>query len=506
MPPLSIDSNATGLAFVEEASLKTLPGSVVWQALEPNSYPDFGASYTLIARTPITNTRQKTKGVVTDLDVKAGFNIDLTKRNLQSLLQGFFWATMIEKADTEPINGTQIELTAITTTQFQAAAGLTIFHVGDLGFAENTGVAANDGVFPITVVASGALTTTKTLVAVASPPANAKVQTCGFIFTASDATLAVSGPLVTLGTTTKDLTQLGLTRGDWVWIGGDATLTKFATGGSGFARVFSVAAHALVFDLTNFAAANDTATDQTIEIFFGKYLRNAKTATEVVRRSYTLERQLGNDGIAIQAEYALGCIPDQATFNFKEAAKLDLDLSFVGMDVLNKDGTAGILAGTRVDPLGEDAFNTSLDQVMQRLYVVDPTNFNPTALYGYASDAKLVINNGVKPNKALGVLGAFEASASYFDVSGTLTAYFTTVDSVASIRASGNVGWVIGMAKQNYGFIFDIPLLALGGGLNKVEQDKPVMVDLTQSAAKAPGGYTAAMVFFPYLPNQAMPV
>lgn len=507
MPPITIDSNQTGLAFAEETSLKTLPGTPIWYALEPNSYPsDFGASYKMVARTPITNTRQKNKGVVTDLDVKGGFNTDFTKRNLQRLLQGHFWATIFEKPDTQPINGTQITLTAVTATQFQAAAGLSIFKVGHLAFAENMNLAADNGMFHITAVAAGAVTTDKALSVDAAPAATAKFLAIGFQGTAGDITLTVAGAIVTLGSTTVDFTTLGFNVGEWIWIGGDSAPMQFATAADrGFARISAITAHAISLDICNFVAVTDNGATKTIQIFFGRYLQNATVATSIVRRSYTFERQLGNDGVGIQAEYLLGCIADQATFTMKEASKLTCDLTYIGMNVQNNDGTIGILAGTRINALGEDAYNTSLDQVISKVYILDPTTFNPTPLYGYCTDSSIVLNNKVTPNKALGTLGAIEASASYFDVSGKLTAYFTEVDSVAAIRKSESVGYVAGFAKENGGFIFDIPLLTLGGGLNKVTQDKPITVDLTQDAAKNPNNYTAAIAFFTYLPNIAMP-
>src|SRR3954471_12782330 len=97
--PKSIDSNVTGLAFAEEVSLKLLAGETApgvgaatapWYGLEPNTYADFGATLTSIARETINATRQRLKGTIVDEAAKAGFNIDLTQRNLTRLLQGFF--------------------------------------------------------------------------------------------------------------------------------------------------------------------------------------------------------------------------------------------------------------------------------------------------------------------------------------------------------------------------------------------------------------------------------
>lgn len=515
--PVSVDSNVTGLSIAEEASLKTLPGGPTWYGLEPNTYADLGATFTSVARETINATRQRLKGTTVDESAKGGFNIDLTQRNMTRLLQGFFFADAFEKPATQPFNGTQVPLTAVTATQYQAAAGLGVFKVNHLVAAKGFGVSGNNGLKHITVVAAGALTTDSAVSAEGAPPAAAQLETVGIRGAAGDLHLSIAGSRVIISSTALDFTTLGLNVGEWVFVGGDAAINRFAStvlvAGSGqdtncgYARIVSIAANSLQFDLTMFTpvADADPGAAQKVDIYFGKVIQNAATPSLVKRRTYQLERTLGNDGVGIQSEYLIGAVPDQFTLNLPQASKASVDMTFVGMDVEQRTGTTGIKAGTRVGLPGEGPFNTSFDVYLSRLAIVDTTVLNPSSLYAYAQDIKIVINNGAKPNKAIGVLGGFDVSEGDFSVSGTAQVYFATIAAIQAIKNNADVSLQTIFARANAGLVLDIPLLTLGGGGNKVEKDKPILVDLTQDAAKNVAGYTMQATFFEYLPSVAMP-
>lgn len=507
--PNSINSNSTSLAFAEEQSLKVLPGGPIWYGLEPNTYTEMGATFATIARTPITNTRQQAKGTITDLDAKAGFNTDLTQRNVTRLLQGFFFADAIEKMATNRFNFAAIVITAVTVgpNTYTAAAGLNAFLVGHLVIAKGFTNAGNNGLKFVSAIAAGVLTTTTAgEVAEAAPPAGASIEAVGYQFPASDLVLTIVGATVVLTSAAKDPTTFGLTVGEWIYVGGDGAAFKYATGATFFGRIKSISATQIILDATVGVPLADTGVGKTIQIFFGKVLQNAPLPANIKRRSYQLERQMGNDGAGIQSEILLGAIANELTINLQQASKVTIDLSFVGMDVSEVSGVTGIAAGTRVAAPAETAFNTSHDLVAARLAVIDPATSNPAALFAYLTDIKLSIKNGVAPNKALAVLGAFDAVQGNFVVDGTAVAYFATIAAASSIRNNSDVGLVSILAKSNSGIVMDLPLLQLGGGLAKVVKDKPVDIDLTTTGAQNAAGYTLLWNFFEYLPTIAMPV
>lgn len=505
-----VDSNITGLAIAEEDCLKQLPVTPVWFAYEPNSYADMGGDLKTVARTPINPSRQNKKGVITDLDASGGFNTDFTKSNLTRLLQGFFFADAREPKSTKPINAVQIAITAVAATDksYAAAAGLDVFAVSNLIFASGFGVAANNGLKTVATAVAGKVTVAETLVDEAAPPAAANFAHVGQQLPSGDINMAVTAGVPSLTSTTTDFTTFpGLFPGKWIFLGGDTTATSFANN-VGYARVASVAQRALTFDDTTFAPVNETGTAKTIRYFTGIVIKNEDQPSLIKRRSYNIERQLGLGPTAMQAEYLEGAVANELSLNIPMADKLNADLSFVACNNTYRSGEVGdvIKSGTRVASAGEDAYNTSSDIYRIKMNVLDKTTSNPAALFGYVSDAKLTVKNNVTPNKAVGVLGSFDTTAGNFEVDGSITAYFTTVAAVKALRANADVGLSVIGAAKNAGFVFDIPLMGLGGGKLKVEKDKPIEVPIVPAGAQNANGYTMLYQSFLYLPNVAMPV
>jgi hypothetical protein len=510
-----IDSNVTGLAFAEEVCLKQLPtvaddGALPnWYGLEPNSYSDFGGELTTVARSPIDPSRQNKKGTVTDLDASGGFNTDFTKTNLVRLMQGFFFADWREKAATAPVNGAAIPLTGVTAVDktYAAATGLIGFNTaGLLVLATGSGFPTNNGVKTVTAATAGTVVVAEALVDEPAPPAAMNLKAIGMQFAAADIAMTVTSGIPALTAIAGDFTTLGLIVGEWIFIGGDLLANRFANN-VGYARIGAIEAKKLTFDETRFAPVAEAGAGKTIRIFFGLVLKNEKTPSLIKRRSYNIERTLGQGETATQAEYLEGAVANEFTLNIPQAEKLNADLTFVACDNTYRSGEAGdeIKDGPRIAAPGEDAYNTSSDIASIKMSVIDPATSNPSALFGYVSEGSISINNGVTPNKAVGVLGAFDTSAANFVVGGSITAYFTTVAAVKAVRANADVGLSIIIAAKNAGTIFDIPLLGLGGGRLAVEKDAPITVPLTPAGAENKNGYTLLYGFFPYLPAIAMP-
>lgn len=521
-----IDSNITGLRYCQETSLGVLPAaaSQFWFPFEPNSYSDFGGSVTTIARNPINPGRQRKKGVVTDLDASGGFNTDLTQTNLQDILQGFFFADVRRK---QRFTGVQ---TVDTSDDSYGATGIhTGFFAGDLIFATGYTNAANNGVKVVATATSNKVTVVENLVNETSP-ATARIQAVGFQFGTGEVEIVVPGggalPYLNRASGSKDFTQLGLIPGEFVFIGGDAAVTQFATAAcNGFARVRSVSSTQIVFDKTQGTMAADNGSGKTIRIFKPASLLKNEVGTSIKRRSYGLERKLGaNDDADLtreQAEYLEGAIPSEMTINVSTADKLTVDLSFQALrnSVIDENvagantlrSKAAVIAGSAAnapDIVEADAFNTSSDVSRIKLSTFTEGTTNPSSLFAFVQELSLTLNNNLSPNKAVGVLGSFEVTAGTFEVGGNVTAYFSDVAAVNAVKNNADVTLEAHFVKSNAGISFDVPLISLGDGRPNVEQDQPITLPLENSAATgakiaASMNHTLMMMFWDYLPNAA---
>lgn len=502
---LKVDSNATGLRFAEESAvIRVLSGAPVWYPLEPNSYKDFGGQIKTIARNPINASRQRKKGVTTDLDASGGFVQDLTTNNTHRLLQGFFFADAREKKTTAPLAVAGIPLTSVSATQYLAASGMGTFKPGDIVFASGFTNANNNGVKNVSAAAAGSITTVEANTVEAAPPAAAQVEVVGFKFAVTTMSIVLNGTLARLtqagGT---DLTTLGLIVGEWIHIGGDGAGAAFVNN-RGFARISVITAAYIEFDKSEWAPAAEAATGITLQVFFGMVIKNEQNPALIKRRTYNIERTLGNDDNGVMSEYLVGAVPNELTLNIPMADKATIDMSFVSLDNEQRTGLTGVKTGTRPTLVPAPAFNTSSDVARIKMSLVSTASSNPLPLFAYATEVSLTINNNVSPNKAIGVLGGFETSAGTFEVGGKLTCYFADVTAVQSVRNNSDITMDIILCKQNKGMLWDIPLLALGDGRLSVEQDQSIMIPLDKMAAESALGHTLTFQLFAYLPTVAM--
>jgi hypothetical protein len=478
-----IDSNSTGLRFAEEQSIGVLPSSPVWLPLEPNSYGEFGAEITTVARNPINSSRQRRKGMVTDLDATVSFQSDFVQESLYELMQGFFFADWRKKPTAVPsaVSGTQYT--------FPSTSG---FVVNGLIHAKGFNLTGNNG---LKVVTAATLTTVSCAGLTAeTPPSGATIRQVGIQGASGDISAATNPNRLT--STNLNFTTLGIIPGEWIFIGGDLAAQRFNNSAlNGFARVLSVSANSLVLDRTPGTWAVETGAGKTIRLFFGDVIRSEDDPALIKRRSYQMERSLDTAGF----QYVKGCVPNTLEIKVSTADKVTVEMGFIGID---EEFTAANSpkSGTRPDLPDEPAFNSSSD--FSRLRMLDDTS--AATLFTYLTELNLTINNNVKPSKSISVLGAFDATAGDFVGAGSVTAYFASTDAVTAVRNNADVSLDFALVKKNAGWLFDVPLITLGDGRLTVEKDTEIKLPLTMEGAQHPTLlHTILAACFHYLPTLA---
>lgn len=517
----TIDSNVVGLSYATEDCIGKLPDVVpdsgaqdggVWYPLDPNEFDDFGGEVTTIARNPINSSRQRKKGVVTDLEASGGFNQDVTQNNLTRLMQGFFFADARERVSTHPISGSSLlTITVVDVialgSKINVGAGKGVkFAVGDILKLSGMSIATNNRTDIVVVSISVDELTVSGTLADETATASTKLEKIGFQFPDSGAGIVFgAGEALTLTRAAGSFITDGYNVGEWIFIGGDTAATQFDNNAPGFARIEAVGATALTLKEPTWVPVTEAGeAGETIQIYFGTFIRNEETQSLIKRRSYQLERTLGQDTDGIQSEYLVGAVPNEFTLNVTSAEKMTADLSFVAMDNQLRSGLTGLKPGTRVPLVVEDAFNTSTDVYQMRLFILDPLKATPKSLYAKVMEATITINNNAAGLKAIGTLGSFDINVGDFEVGGDMEAYFSTVEAVRAVKNNADVGFNMISTKDNSGFVYDIPLLSLGGGRVEVEKDEPIKLPVENSGAENAMGFTMGATYFSYLPTVAM--
>lgn len=504
-----IDSNVTGLAYSEEESIGVL-GTPDWRALQPNSYTDFGGEAITVAPNPINPDRQREKGQLTDLNAGGQFNHDLTFYNLKHILQGLMFADEIPTG-VEVVTAVDIDTTNPDEYEVAATAG---FLAGNLikGFGFTNSV--NNALNVVTaIVADTSVEVATGQLVDETPPAGAYIKVVGHQAGADDIDVDVSGDYATLVSSSLDFTTLPLIPGQLIWIGGDSALLGFSNAANnGLKRIRSIDTNALVLDKSASDMVNETSSgSRTVQIFFGDTLKNELSAS-IVRRTYHLERTLGapddSSPSDIQSELLTGQVFNQFVLNIPTAALLQADLSFVGLDNLQRLAATGPLQSSVDNPEEASVFNTSSDVTSIKMALHSTTDESPDPLFVYLTELTLTINNNATVNKAVGTLGGFEVTVGNFQVSAQATAYFGNIQAVQAVRNNSDVTLHALLAKENQGIAIDIPLISLGDGRLNVEVDRPITLPLAIDAARgrkidATLDHTIMFNYFHYLPDAA---
>lgn len=481
-------------------------GRRVWQGVEVAEYGDFGDELTNERPDRISGSRQLQKATTTEIQAQASFTSNMTQSTMRDFIQGFLYAATRQKPSTTSLNGDiPLQVVEIGDGSIIVSANQQdLFQIGSI-LAGNGFTTVANNMKPLLVTGledQGELEIPS--VVESEKEENFELSLVGHRFEVDDVSIVVNGPLVTLVSDNDVFGSLDLNIGEWIFVGGDPSDTRFNQG-NGYARIASITERVIRLDQIGWAGIeSENGAGKTIEIYFGNYTRNESDPELIKRHSYQFERLLGQDQIGLQSEYMLGQVANELTIEFPENEYVKCEFGFLGIDSEYRNGAEGLKEGERIGAPREDVYNSG-DHIRQMvLYVHDNTRIRPQPVFGFVQEASLEINNNASIATRIGRLGGFDMNVGNFEVSGDITAYFTTVEAKRAIRNNADVGFNTIGAFNNSGWVFDIPLLSLSGGNLSIEENEPVLIELEKQAAENENGYTLSHTYFPYLPTVAM--
>lgn len=494
-----VDSNVVGLRYAKETCPGVLPDNPVWTQVEYNEMSKFSPELSYEQRNPITQSRQNQIGAVVDVTSGVTFTQDYTINNCTDLLQGFFFAAAREKFTSKPLNEAAKAVT-VPTADNVVIASVTenVLSAGDLLLCDGFANTKNNKI--VSVVSSeidaGNLSVTVADSSFVGAPVNDTTAAVTKVGIATNCSVKVVGDLVELSFDGAE--SQGLIVGEWIYVGGRSAATRFANNG-GFARVFEISTGKLTVDKVWSNPADEAA--KNIEIYFGTVIKNESDPELIKRFSYQFERTLGIYKGVDQLEYNVGAVANEFKLTVPTAGKVTTDMTFVSMRNEAKKGNpkTGLRPALHTD---KTLVNTSVNFAQMNMSVLAPHSVIPTgSLFNYATDFEISIANGVEANKAIGVIGAFDTSMGNFDVTGSVTAYFTNVDVIEALIQSRQVTFDCAMVVNNKATVWDVPVVTLGGGELAIEQNQPIKIPVDLNAAESYTGYTLMYVSFPFVPQ-----
>lgn len=411
------DTNRVQLAYVEESILGTTPtisGATVMRGIRSTGETlNFNISNT--TSNEIRSDRMITDLIQSNASCAGDLNYEMSYPVQRSFLDQMIGGGLFNSWTALPYKNNVTAASEITSVAasgvYNVASGGTSFISGHLVRATGFNTALNNTITGAAKVsASSAATVTMaggglTTAVEAAPPIGATLQVVGFQFASGDLTATASGLACTAG----DFTTIGLTVGKWIKIGGTAAGERFSTvaANNGWARVTAIAAKTLTLDNLPTGWGVDAGTGKTIDIWYGDTIKNGTTV-----RSFTIEK-----GFLDVTQYFTykGMVVNNMSLSLSAQNIMTGSFSFMGMT-----HAAGVSSlGTPYAASTEDVLSSmaNVGRMAEGGVVLGPTN--------YAQSLSVQIQNNLRAQPAVGVLGSIGVGTGRCDVSGNLTCYFS---------------------------------------------------------------------------------
>lgn len=504
-------TNGMTISYAREASPGVLPGSPSWFELEPNAVNNFGTDVSKTARTPISKSRVRRKGSVTDADSAVEFEADFTLTHIRHFIEQFLFAKAVggDSYFTTAVAGGGYTVPALSAAQ----AGRMIYGAPSaktLLFARGFATAANNGLKVLGAAPAGGATTL-TVAGLTNEVPDAKamsqVDIAGIRGAPGDLKIDANGDLTSI---VLNFTATGITKGQVIHIGGLDVLNRFFTAANyGFARVINVAANKLTLSKRDQAFTVDDGTttgaggaNVAIDILFGQFVRNVRSdAGDYLDATVQFELSSPNlmAGGATGYEYAASGYANALSIAIPLSGKATVTFGFL-CQTTTKPATARAANAANAKFGGQTAaFGTASDIARLRVQDIDEAGLSTDF-----KSATMTLTNNVTAEKVLGFLGPKYFSFGDLEADVENQMLFTNADVLERIRCNKTVGFDWVLRNGDGGAAFDLPTGTMTGGGREYPANQSVLLNDTFAAHQEDGyGYTLGVSFFPALPAVA---
>lgn len=492
-----VKAEASTVTLALESSFGVAPATG-WQQVQvnPGGIGDWMPKFKTVERDPLSKYASREKGDNVGLDADPKLSHDFNKDWID------LHATSMFRVVAKHSGGTGQSLFRPTAV---AATGYTVGALGALPnnvlvFARGFGLAANNGLKLLAGTSTNIeIKTAGLAVEALTSPYPATVEVAGVQGASGDITMNASGNLTAA---TLNFTTLGLNVGQWIYIGGKAANTFFATAAyNGRARIVSIAAGLITLERRSWAVgAQDLGTGKTIQIFFTRWYRNvAIDSADYLEPSLHGELEEIGAGVGDTSTftYAPGMTLKTMEIDAPLESKIVCTASYVAKDIEDPVLLASRKAGAASAflPLASALVDTATD--LKQVRLTDALG----DLIAEINSWKLTYETNVKGRKVQGVFGTKDMTHGKFEPMVTMEAYYTSATMPAALRDNRDLAWDAFVANHQGGYLFDLPYVALRGGSRAYAANEPVMISVEIPGFRDPvSNIVSSMSVFAHIP------
>lgn len=509
-----VASESIGLVIGIESTLGTPPTtggltaatSYMTLQVNPGGITGAKAKITAIERDPLSPNMTIEEGEIVGIDAAPQITIDFTYESMVLI------APMVFRSNAKSAGGTGQFLfrpTAVTSTVFTVGANGALA-AGTLVIGKGFTNAANNGIHVVGSSSTGTSIPCSSLVAEASPPANATLEVAGYQGVAGDIQLDGNGNITSQ---TVDLTSFGLQPGQRIRLGGATAISGFiaagivANGKTAFVSgSVAITTHLITLERRDWTPGSaDTAAAQTIQLLFSAYWRMvAATSTDYLLTSATVELDEPGPGAAGVGNvpiftYWKGLNIDSLEITAALRNKITMTIGFVGTDIPAPVLTVSRVAGCAAAllPNASALFNTA--EEVPRVRLASATGDTPIA--ASVNSWKLMIKNNVKARFQQGSRAATGVNYGKFQPSVSMQTYFDNDEGPKSLLDNRNATWDAVIKNGDGAFSFNLPAIKVRKGDEAFAANEMVTIDFDLPAHRDKVTNVAgSMSVFAYFP------